>query len=164
MGIKVNIVQLLKISALSFMTWYDLSMVMTVPRRIDPSLAPMLNEFIADAASHGVQVRPWTLGALEYDGSIEYPTLAQTLVPEFFSTKAFYVPSSIKVQFSKGPYSYEFFRLMLYHELGHALLRLDHDSYNEFNIMDPAINVMPTPEEWARMVDTLFQDGKEKLK
>lgn len=134
------------------------------PRNIDPSLTPYLDEFIADAAKRGVTIHTYSLATLEYNPDIEYPILGQTWIPEVLKNTTWWIPSSIRVQLGKGPYSPEAFKWVVYHEFGHALLRLKHDNRDGENVMNQYIDHAPNPDEWENMLDTFFKDGQERLK
>ena len=133
----------------------------------DPDVMPYVQEFVVEAAAHGVSVNPrdyWYIRKSDnsyFDGTT---TIGYCLLPMvgLYRATLFTWPWHKSIEFRREWWdtaSEKLKRITVFHELGHCSLRRNHEPMGTASIMEPR---MPEFEEsdWDYLVEELFDPKK----
>lgn len=119
---------------------------------VETTLADLVKEFVKDAEDRGHDVVPIlsNMKLIGFGESVKYPLLG-------------YVTEKRDILLINEACKFDhlMLRTVLYHELGHAVLKLEHcDDCDENEIMNSkspnTFSVYSDPKKWRKYVDNLF--------
>lgn len=154
----------IKIIVVVSVLWIDLvtmGEIFNIPRHIDPELQTYVDDFIVEANKRHVQVDQYRIGSMEYSPILDEDPVTKikevgvTYFPWRFG-HIIHLPLSGRIEILSGLTPPIFKRAVIYHELGHALLGLNHDK-DPNQIMNEIVpDAYVLEHNWPALLDHLF--------